>query len=356
MGLCLGLTTTAACLPLSNEEAQYASMENLMLNRFNRRALLATLLLATTPIGFAQTALAAWPSKPIKLMVPYAAGGPADVVARELALVLTADLKQTVTVENQGGGMGVPALGVVARADPDGHTLLLAAFGNMVLQPMLSKKGGADLVAKLKPVSTISTGPHVLVVSAKLPVKNIPELIDYARANPGKVSFASAGTGGTAHLGMEMFKALSKTDVIHVPYKGSAGAVNDLISGEVSAMFSSLPSLQGLADKGLVKVLAATAPSKSAATKSLPLIGTALPGFDYTTWYAMYAPLATPKPIVDSINAALTKALKNTAMVAKIEAAGTELQSGSPEEVMAWTQRDTDKWARVIRDAKISVE
>ena len=139
-------------------------------------------------LAFAQ-GNAAWPSKPIKLVVPYAAGGPADVVARELALVLTNDLKQAVTVENQGGGMGVPALGVVARAEPDGHTLLLAAFGNMVLQPMLSKKGGADLVAKLKPVSTISTGPHVLVVSAKLPVKNVPELIDYARANPGKSEF-----------------------------------------------------------------------------------------------------------------------------------------------------------------------
>jgi tripartite-type tricarboxylate transporter receptor subunit TctC len=327
-----------------------------MLKRNLHKFTLMMALTVTLPFAFAQNTAPHWPTKPVKLLVPYAAGGPADVVARELALVLTADLKQPVTVENQGGGMGVPALGVVARAEPDGHTLLLAAFGNMVLQPMLSKKGGADLVAKLRPVSTISTGPHVLVVSAKLPVKNIPELIDYARANPGKVSFASAGTGGTAHLGMEMFKALSKTDVIHVPYKGSAGAVNDLISGEVSAMFSSLPSLQGLADKGLVKVLAATAPSKSNATKALPLIGTALPGFDYTTWYAMYAPLATPKPLVDTINAALTKALKTPSLVAKIEAAGTELQAGSPEEVQAWTQRDTDKWSRVIRDAKIAVE
>jgi len=327
-----------------------------MLKRNLHKITFAMVMASALPFTFAQSALPQWPTKPIKLLVPYAAGGPADVVARELALVLTADLKQPVTVENQGGGMGVPALGVVARAEPDGHTLLLAAFGNMVLQPMLSKKGGADLVAKLKPVSTISTGPHVLVVSAKLPVKNIPELIDYARANPGKVSFASAGTGGTAHLGMEMFKALSKTDVIHVPYKGSAGAVNDLVSGEVSAMFSSLPSLQGLADKGLVKVLAATAPSKSNATKSLPLLGTALPGFDYTTWYAMYAPLATPKPVVDAINTALTKALKTPALVAKIEAAGTELQPGSPEEVQAWTQRDTEKWSRVIRDAKIAVD
>jgi tripartite-type tricarboxylate transporter receptor subunit TctC len=299
---------------------------------------------------------ATWPSKNIRLVVPYAAGGPADLVARELALTLTADLKQSVTVENMGGSMGVPALGAVARAEPDGHTLLMAAVGNVVLQPMLSKHGGADLVAKLRPVSIISTAPHVLVVSAKLPIKSVAELVAYAKAHPGEVSFASAGTGGTSHLGMEMFKSLSKTDVIHVPYKGSSGSVNDLISGQVSALFSSLPSLQGLIDKGYVRLLAATAPSQSPATKNLPLMSATLPEFEYATWYAMYAPLATPPALVERINQALSRALKNPALTSKVEAAGTELRTGSADEVLLWTQRDATKWRRVIQDAKITLE
>jgi len=312
-------------------------------------------LLALASPAFAQTA-PAWPAKSVKLVVPYAAGVPADLVAREIAQVLAADIKQPVVVENQGGAMGVPALSTVARAEPDGHTLLLAAFGNVVLQPMLSKKGGAELLARLRPVSTISTSPHVLVVSAKLPVKTVQELVDYARANPGKVSFASAGTGGTAHLGMEMFKALSKTDVLHVPYKGSSAAVNDLVSGQVSAMFSSLPSLQGVADKGYVRVVGATAASTSAATRALPLLSATLPGFDYTTWYALYAPVGTPTALVERMNAALRRTLQNAALEAKIEPAGIELQAGSPEDVQAWTRRDTEKWGRIIRDAKISID
>jgi tripartite-type tricarboxylate transporter receptor subunit TctC len=297
-----------------------------------------------------------WPARNIRLVVPYAAGGPADLVARELALTLAADLKQPVTVENMGGAMGVPALGAVARAEPDGHTLLLAAVGNVVLQPMLSKRGGADLVAKLKPIGPVSTAPHVLVVSAKIPVNTAGQLVAYARAHPGQISFASAGTGGTAHLGMEMFKALSGTDVLHVPYKGSSGSVNDLISGQVSALFSSLPSLQGLIDKGYVRLLAATAPSQSPATRNLPLMSTALPGFEYSTWYALYAPIDTPAALVTRINGALNQALKNRKLSDKVEAAGTELHGGTPEDVLRWTQRDTEKWSRVIQAARISVD
>jgi tripartite-type tricarboxylate transporter receptor subunit TctC len=317
------------------------------------RALAAGAVLAAPLAVLAQTA---WPTKPIRLVVPYAAGGPADVVAREVAQRLALDLKQPVLVENQGGAMGIPALTTVARAEPDGHTLLMPALGNVVLQPLLSKNGGADLLAKLRPVSMVSTSAHVLVVSAKLPVKNVKELVDYARANPGKVSFASAGTGGTAHLGMEMFKSLSKTDVLHVPYKGSSAAVGDLVSGQVSAMFSSLPSLQGVADKGYVRVIGATAPSTSAATKSLPLLSATLPGFDYTTWYAIYAPAATPNAVVQRLNAALRKVLQDPTLEAKIEPHGVELLASTPEEVLVWVKRDTEKWGRIIRDAHISTD
>ncbi|WP_408594981.1 tripartite tricarboxylate transporter substrate-binding protein [Limnohabitans sp.] len=144
--------------------------------------------------------------------------------------------------------------------------------------------------------------------------------------------------------------------MIHVPYKGSSGSVNDLISGQVSALFSSLPSLQGLIDKGYVRLLAATAPSQSPATKHLPLMSATLPEFEYATWYAMYAPLATPPALVERINQALSRALKNPALTSKVEAAGTELRTGSAEEVLQWTQRDAAKWRRVIQDAKITLE
>lgn len=321
-----------------------------------RRAVLAGLGLVGCGLTLPGGAQPAWPTKPIRMVVPYAAGGPADVVARELGQKLSADLKQPVVIDNQGGAMGIPALTTVARAEPDGHTLYMPALGNVVLQPLLSKSGGADLLARLRPVSMVSTSAHVLVVSAKLPVKSVRELVDYARANPGKVSFASAGTGGTAHLAMEMFKALSATDVLHVPYKGSSGAVNDLASGQVSAMFSSLPSLQGVADKGLVRVIAATAPSTSTATRSLPLMSAALPGFEYTTWYAMYVPQATPAALVERINAALRRALQDPATEARIEPHGVELLASSPEEVLVWVKRDTDKWGRIIRDARISID
>ncbi|MBK0392709.1 Bug family tripartite tricarboxylate transporter substrate binding protein [Ramlibacter algicola] len=316
----------------------------------NRAGLVAVLLTATA--AYAQ----AWPTKTVKINVPYAAGGPADITAREIALKLGAEIGQPVVVENNGGAMGVPSLTAVARSDPDGHTLWMPALGNAVLQPLLSKQGGADLLSKLRPVGMVTTSPHVLVVSSKLPVKSVAELVAYAKAHPGQVSFASAGVGGTAHLGAEMFKSLSGAETIHVPYKGSSAAVNDLVSGRVSAMFSSLPSLQAVVDKGYVRLLAATAPSKSPATRSLPLMSATLPGFEYSSWYAMYVPAATPDPVVMKINAALQKVLKDPAVIEKIDPHGMETLPSTPDEVLQYVKKDTEKWGQIIRKANISLE
>lgn len=317
-----------------------------------RDTLLALAALAAPAFG-----QSSWPTKSVKIIVPYAAGGPADVTAREMAQRLTLQIGQTVVIENQGGGLGVPSLTAVARAEPDGHTLWMPALGNAVLQPLLTKQGGMkELMTRVRPVGMVSTSVHVLVVSAALPIRNVRELIDQARANPGKVSFASAGVGGTAHLAMEMFKFLTQTDVVHVPYKGSSGAVNDLVSGRVTAMFSSLPSLQGVAEKGLVRVIAATAPSTAKSTRALPLMSATLPGFEYTSWYALYAPAATPSAVVNAINGALQRVLKDPALEAAIEPHGLELLPTSPDEVSSWVRKDTDKWSQIIRQANITLD
>lgn len=297
-----------------------------------------------------------FPSKPIKLVVPFAAGGPADVVAREVGQKLGTELGQSVVVENQGGGAGVTALSTVVRSDADGHVLLFAASGNIVLQPQVSRGGGKDLIAKLQPVSLVSTGPHVLVVSSQLPVKNMKEFIDYARANPGKISYASAGVGGVAHLGMEYLKALTKTHMVHIPYRGTGTAITDLSSGQVHALFSSPPSLQSAIDRGLVRPLGMSAAGGTGAARSLPVIGTVVPGFEFTTWYGIYAPLGTPKPVTDRIHAALSKVLKDPAFVTKLEAQGVALTQSTPEQLAAMASRDTAKWAKVIRSANITLE
>ena len=315
--------------------------------------------LATMALGMAcsLSALAQpFPSKPIKFVVPFAAGGPADAVAREVGQKLAEDLGQPVLVENQGGGFGVSALTSVTRSEPDGHTLLFAASGNIVLQPQLSKKGGGELLAKLRPVSLVSTSPHMLVISSKVPAKTMKEFIDYARANPGKLSYGSAGVGGVAHLGMEYLLATAKIDLAHIPYKGTAAAINDLSSGQVHAMFSSPPSLQSSIDKAYVRPLGMSAPGGAGATKSLPVIASTVPGFEFTTWYGVYAPAATPAPVVDRLHRSLSKVLADASLKAKMEAQGIELRSSTPDELAQIGKRDTDKWAKVIRDARITVE
>lgn len=298
----------------------------------------------------------AYPTKTIRMVVPFAAGGPVDVVAREVGQKLTTDLNQTVLIENQGGGAGITALTTVTRSDPDGHTLLFAASGNIVLQPQLSKTGGADLLGRLRPVAMVSTGPHVLVVSTKLPVKTVKEFIDYARAHPGTLNYGSAGVGGVSHLGMEYLQALAKTEMTHVPYKGTAAAINDLTAGNIHALFSSPPSLQAAIDQGHVRPLGMSAGGGTGVARSLPLIGSTVPGFEFTTWYAIYAPAGTPTPVVEKIAGAVRKVVTDPSLKSKLEVQGVELTYASAQELTRVMKRDTEKWAKVIRDAKLTVE
>lgn len=297
----------------------------------------------------------AYPAKPIRVIVPFAAGGPADVIAREMAQSLGKDLGQSMVVENMGGGAGVPALNTVARAPADGHTLLFAASGNVVIQPLLAKNR-VDILTQLAPVGMVTTSPHVLVVSSKLPVRTVKELTDYAKAHPGAVNFASAGVGGLAHLGAELFKRAAGIDARHIPYKGTSQAMTDLASGEVQAMFSSLPSMKGMIDKGSIRVVGVTGPSPSPAYKDIPLISKAgVPGFEYTTWYALYAPAGTPAPVIARLGKALSALAADKAFDDRLQAQGVDLHVTSAQELGERTRKETAGWDKVIRESGIEL-
>ncbi|WP_026035748.1 tripartite tricarboxylate transporter substrate binding protein [Cupriavidus sp. BIS7] len=300
-------------------------------------------------------ATAAYPDKPVRLVVPFAAGGPADVVAREIGLALGKELGQPVVVDNLGGGAGLPAMNAVTRAAPDGYTLLFAASGNIVIQPLLTK-GVGDAAKRLSPVGMVSTSPHVLVVSAKLPVHNAAELIAYAKANPGKVYFGSAGVGGLAHLGMEQFKATARIDIGHVPYKGTSQVVNDLVSGEVQALFTSYPSLKGMIEKGAIRAIGVTAPSTSPSLKNIPVISNSgLPGFQYTTWYGIYSTAGTPAPVMKRLNDVLINIGSDKVLRDRLDAQGVDLHVTSAEELNAQARQETAQWSKVIRSANVTL-
>lgn len=297
-----------------------------------------------------------FPSKPIRMIVPFAAGGPADVVAREVAIGVGRSLHTSVVVENQGGALGATAIGNVARAAPDGYTLLFAASGNITLNPIIGKQA-PEIVASLVPISLVSTSPHVLVVSAKLPVNTVPELIEYARQHPGQLNFASAGVGGLSHFGIELFKSLAKVDVVHVPYKGTSGAVLDLVSGSVQAIFTSMPSLDGLLQKGVIRVIGVTSETSSKALAGVPLISAnGLPGFEYSTWYGVYAPPGTPDQVVTKVNGALAQVLKDPALIAKLDVHGLDVHGSTPQELARLGADDSAKWRAVVTHAGIKFD
>ncbi len=298
-----------------------------------------------------------YPSRPIALIVPYAAGGGNDVMARIVADKMASALGQPIVVENRGGAGGSIATRQVAHAAPDGYTLGLGGTGTLAIDPTLYPHVGYDPRKDFAPVGLIATSALVVLVNPKVPAKTIPELIALAKAEPGKLTYASAGVGSGIHLAAELFAAMAGIRLTHIPYKGSAPALTDLIGGHVAIYFSSLPPAIGLVQDGKVRALAVTGPERSTIFPDLPTVAeSSLPGYAAVLHYGIVAPAGTPKPIVDKLAGALRTAIAAPEVRQRIAADGAEVMGMAPAEYAADIDREDAKWSDVVRRSGAKAE
>jgi tripartite-type tricarboxylate transporter receptor subunit TctC len=322
-----------------------------MFCRSKSLALGVLLSLVATAAG-AQT----YPDKPIRLILPYAPGGIIDYVGRTLAQRLSENIGQPVVAENRPGAGGIAGTDFVAKAAPDGYTLLLMDPA-VVINPTLQPSIPYDLFKELKTVSVISSSPEVVVVSPTLPIKSLKELIDYGKANPGKLNFASAGVGTTPHLAGELFKLRTGVDATHIPYRGIGASFTDIMSGKVQFAFSSIAGALPFTSDNRVRAIATTGPKRTPAYPDLPTVSEAgLPGFEVDLWLAVFVPNATPANVVNRLNAELKKALDNPDTRAALAKVGVEPRGTSPEEGIKFIRREFEQWQKVIGEAKIKPE
>lgn len=297
-----------------------------------------------------------WPSRPVRFVVPYPPGGPTDILGRVVAARLAVELGQPMVVENRAGASGVIGSEVVARAAPDGTSFLMNASIHLII-PHLNRTMPFDAVADFTPVTNMAMVPLVAVVNPGLPVRSIPELIGYLKANPGKVSYASSGNASALHLAGEMFKLMTGTDMVHVPYRGAGPAVQDLISGTIQLMFDSIPSSAGAVRNGLLRPLAVTTASRVAAYPDLPTVAEAgVPGFEIATWYAIWAPPRTPAPMVARLQQAVAAAVKVPEVRERLALLGADPVADTPAEFAEFCRREFDRWGRLVRDAQVRLD
>jgi len=292
-------------------------------------AILALLTAFAAPVGAAPAE--AYPSKPIRIVVTYAPGGSTDVVARLLANYLTESLGQQIVVDNRGGAGGIIGTEIVARAAPDGYTLLFGTAAGLSINPLLQKKVPYSIERDFTPISLIVVNPQVLVAYPGLPANSAGELIKLARARPGQINYASPGVGSPNHMGMELLKSMAGIDVVHVPYKGGGPATTDLISGQVSLLFNSIPSVLPHMKSGRLKALAVGSAARSPAIPEIPTVAeAAVPGFEYETWYGLLGAAGMPRPIVMRLNDAVVKALRVKELEQLLRAQGSQPRPSTP--------------------------
>jgi len=298
-----------------------------------------------------------YPSRPITLVVPYAAGGGNDVMARIVAEKMSKSLGQQIVIENKGGAGGSIATRQVAKSAPDGYTLGLGGTGTHAINPTLYPNVGYDPRKDFAPVGLIASSALIVLVNPALEAKTVPELIALARRDPGKLTYASAGVGSGIHLGAELLSSMAGVKLTHVPYKGSSPALTDLIGGHVAIYLSSLPPAIALVREGKVRALAVTGPKRSASFPDLPTVAeAALPGYEAVLHYGIVAPAGTPRPIVDKLHAALQAALAEPDVRERIVADGAEPLPGTPEDYAADIDREETKWSKIVKLSGAKVE
>jgi tripartite-type tricarboxylate transporter receptor subunit TctC len=296
-----------------------------------------------------------YPSRLIKIIVPFPPGGPTDVFARIIADKLSKQLKQTVIVESKpGGGGGTIGAKFVANSTPDGYTLLFALTGTLSIAPAIYKNSGYDPLKNFAPVAKIATGAQVLVVNPSVPAKTLGELVAYAKAHPGKINCASPGYGTQPHLLAELFKSVTKTNILHVPYKGSAPAIVDLLSGQVQMLFDSPASLAGHVKAGKLRALAVTTEKRASALPDVPTVVEAgYPGLLATLWGGIVAPAGTPAPVVEMLNKAINADLRTDEMRGKLVRFAMEPDPLTPAEFKTFFAEEVKKWADIVHNAGI---
>lgn len=299
---------------------------------------------------FATAAAAEYPEKPIRLIVPQAPGSATDTVARIVAAEVGKQINQQIIVDNRPGAALTIGLDLTAKSDPDGYTICMGPVGALAISRHMVAKLPYDIERDFQPVVLLTRGHLLLAVTPSLPVKSVQELIDYAKKNPGKLSNASSGNGTPGHVGAELFKFMTGTQIVHVPYRGGAAALNDLISGQVHLMFESLNSIAPHARSNAIRALAVSGPRRSPGFPELPTIAEAgVPGYEAATWTGIIAPANVPRPIIDKLNALINKAIVSKPFQDRFAMIGDEPAGGTPEDFVALIKKDSAKWADVIK-------
>ena len=322
--------------------------------RILRRSAL-TLLAGTLALALGASASAqGYPNKPIRLVVTFPSGGAPDILARLFSE--KSQLGQPVVVDNKPGAGGNIGADFVAKSVGDGYTLVLGTVGTHSINGSLYEKMPYDMVKNFSPVSLIASAPNLLVVNNNVPVKTVPEFVAYLKANPDKLSFGSPGVGTSVHVSGELFKSMTGTKMTHVPYKGRQFAIPDLVGGSIQLMFDNMPSALPMAREGKIRAIAVTTAKRSPAAPDIPTIAESVPGFEATTWFAMFAPAGTPKPVVDRLNAEVLRVFRLPEVAERLKTLGLEAVLSSPEELATYQASEIVKWTKVVKDSGAKAE